>query len=115
MSEVPSNLQDMVTKYALYLEETLIGKIDETTQFWMTYAKVVGLIQLMQHAVEINNTALYPFTFFEVTFILFMTNHHNYARWMSLYSLDLANLQTSHLSLQKLLTEGDFSVNRIGK
>ena len=56
MLEVPSNLQDMVTKYALYLEETLIGKIDETTQFWMTYAKVVGLIQLMQRAVEINNT-----------------------------------------------------------
>ena len=44
-----------------------------------------------------------------------MTNHHNYARWMSLYSLDLANLEISQPDLQKILTEGGFSVNRTGK
>ena len=82
MSELPSNLQDMVTKYDSYLEETLNEKMGKTAQFWMTYAKIIGLIQLMQHAIKINDT-------------FFMTNHHNYARWMSLYSLDLANLETS--------------------
>ena len=41
-----------------------------------------------------------------------MTNHHNYARWMSLYSLDLASLETSQPNLQKILTEGGFSVNK---
>ena len=53
------------------------------------------LIQLMQRAVKINDTALYSFTLFEVTSIFFMTNHHNYARWMSFYFLDLANLGKS--------------------
>ena len=34
---------------------------------------------------------------------------------MSLYSLDLANLETSQPDLQQILTEGGFSVNRTGK
>ena len=34
---------------------------------------------------------------------------------MSLYSLDLVNLETSQLNLQKGLTEGSFSVNSTGK
>ena len=33
MSEVLSNLQDMVTKYDSYLEETLNGKMGKTAQF----------------------------------------------------------------------------------
>ena len=59
MSEVPSNLQDIVAKFDSYLEETLNGKLGKTVQFWMTYAKTVGLIQLMQHVIKINDTALY--------------------------------------------------------
>ena len=115
ISKVPSNLQDVVTKYDLYLEKTLNGKMGKTAQFWMTYAKIVGLIQLMQRAIKINDTAPYSFMLFEVTSIFFMTNQHNYARWMSLYSLDLANLETSQLDLQKILTEEGFNVNRTGK
>ena len=34
---------------------------------------------------------------------------------MSLYSLHLANLETSQPYLQKISTEGGFSVNRTGK
>ena len=85
--EVHCNLQDMVTKYDSYLEETLNGKMGETAQFWMTYAKIVGLIQLMQRAIKINDTALNSFALFEVTSMFFMSNHHNCARWMSLYFL----------------------------
>ena len=36
-------------------------------------------------------------------------------RWMFLYSLAFANLETSQPDLQKILTEGGFSVNRTGK
>ena len=117
MSQVPKNPQDMVTKHGLYLEKTLNGKIGKTGQFRMTSAKIVGLIQLMQRVVRINDKALYLFALFEVTSIFFMTNHHNYVHWMSFYSLDLANLQSesSQLDLQKVLIEGGFIVNRTGK
>ena len=114
-SEVLSNLHYMVTNYDLYLEEILNGKMGKTAQFWMTYAKIVGLIQLMQYAIKINDTALYSFALVEVTYIFFMTNHHNHACWMSLYSLVLGNLETSQPNLQNIFTEGGFSVNRIGK
>ena len=46
---------------------------------------------------------------------IFMTNHHNYACWMSLYSLHLATLETIQLDIENVLTEGGFSVNRTGK
>ena len=47
MPEVPSNVEDMMRKYNSYLEETLNGKMDNTVEFWMNYAKIVGLIQLI--------------------------------------------------------------------
>ena len=47
--------------------------------------------------------------------IFFMTNHHNYACWMTFYSLDLANLETSQPNLQTFFTEGGFSINRTRK
>ena len=69
----------------------------------------------MQCVIKINDTALYSFVLFEVISIFFMTNYHNYAHWMFLYSLDLTNLETSQPDLQKILTEEGFSVNRTGK
>ena len=115
ISEVPSNLYYIVTKYDLYLEETLNGKMGKTAQFWMTYTKIVGLFQLMKCAIRINDTALYSFVLVEVTYIFFMTNHHIYACWMTFYSVDLANLETSQPNLQTFFTEGGFSINRTGK
>ena len=47
MTEVSSNLQDTMTKYDSYLEETLNGKMGKTAQFLITYTKAVRLIQLM--------------------------------------------------------------------
>ena len=44
-----------------------------------------------------------------------MKNHHSYVRWMSLYSLDLPSLEVSQPDLQKILTEGGFSLSRTGK
>ena len=78
----------------------------------MTYAKIAGL---MLGAIKINDTAIYSFALFEVLSMFFMPNHHKYARWMSLYSLDFANLETSQPNLQEILTERGFSVSRAGK
>ena len=58
----------------------------------------------MQREVRVNDTALYSFLLFEVTSIFSMTIHQNYARWMPLYSLDFADLETSQLDQQNILT-----------
>ena len=44
-----------------------------------------------------------------------MRNHHNYARWISLYSLEFANLETSQPDVRKILIARAFCVNGIGK
>ena len=113
----PSNLQDMATIYDSYLEEALNGRKGKTAQFWMTYAKIVVLIEWMKRAIKINDTLyiMHYYIHFEMRSSFFMTSHHNYVRWMSLYSLDLPNLEASQLDLQKILTEADFSLNRTGK
>ena len=54
MSEVPSNLQDMVKKYGLYLDKTLNGKIFEIVQFWMTSAEIVGLILFLPNYIHLR-------------------------------------------------------------
>ena len=84
MSKVHSNLQDMVTKYGSNLEETLNRTMSKTVQFRMKYVKIVGPVQLMHHAVKINYMTQYSFALFEVSSIIFMTKHPNYAHWISL-------------------------------
>ena len=64
----------------------------------MTCAKIVGLIQLTQPAVKINDKALYSFALSEVTSIFFI----QIICWMYLYSLDLANLETGQIDLKKV-------------
>ena len=64
-------------KYDSYLEEILNGNMGKTAQFWMTYTKTFGLMQSMQCLVKTSDTALYSFVLLEVTFIMFLTNHHN--------------------------------------
>ena len=59
MSKVSSNLLGMVTQNDAYWEETLNGKMGKTVTFWITYTKIVGLIQLMQRAIKKNDIALY--------------------------------------------------------
>ena len=71
----------------------------------------------MKRAIKINNrlSIIHYYIHFEVTSIFFLKNHHSYVRWMSLYSLDLPSLEVSQPDLQKILTEGGFSLNRTGK
>ena len=71
----------------------------------------------MKRAIKINDTLyiMHYYIHFEMRSSFFMTSHHNYVRWMSLYSLDLPNLEASQPDLQKILTEADFSLNRTGK
>ena len=55
---------------------------------------------------------LFAYALFQLSPIFFMANHINYARWMVLYSLELANLDPE---INDMLRNGGFSVNRSGK
>ena len=110
----PESINYVATQYAMYMEDTLNGEREKTAQYWMMYVKIVDLIQLLMRATKTNDVELYAYALFEIS-IFIVTNHHNYARWMSLYSLDLANLKTKNLEVEKLLKNGGFIVNRTRK
>ena len=68
----------------------------------------------MQIAIKSNEIPLYSYTLFQVIPIFFTTTHHNYARWMSLYALDLFNIKQKNPAICQMLQNVGFSVNRTG-
>ena len=69
----------------------------------MTYCQIVDLIHLTQSAVKSNDIPLYSYTLFHAIPIFFTTNHHNYARWMSLYAQDLFNIKQENPAIYQML------------
>ena len=111
----PGLLTNIVQKFENFKAETRAGKHGKTAQFWMTYCKIVELYLILHRAVKISNVDMYGFALFELAGIFFMTNHMNYARWMTFYALELVHLKYERPDLQKVLENGGFSINRSGK
>ena len=86
-------VKDLTAQYTKYKEKTLNGMMGNTVQYWMTYYKIVNPIHLIQRAIKSNGIPLYSYALFQTIPILFTINHHNYARWMSLYALDLFKIK----------------------
>ena len=55
-----------------------------------------------------NDFTLFGYALSQLSSIYFSTNHHNYARWMILYGLELLNIT-------EMLRNGGFTINRTGK
>ena len=106
------NIKHTIAKYEFYVNDTLAGKRGKTAQFWMQYATIIDLSNILHRAIKQNDPDLFAYALFELSPIFFMTNHVNYARWMVFYSLELANLNTE---IKAMLRNGGFSVNRSGK
>ena len=64
---------------------------------------------LFHHAMKTNDIDLFAYALHDMSKIFFVTNHHNYARWMTRYTLELLNIDKS---LKEKLTNGGFSVRR---
>ena len=54
-----------------------------------------------------NDFTLFGYALFQLSSIYFSTNHHNYARWLILYALELLNIA-------EMLRNDGFTINRTG-
>ena len=111
---MPETVKILATQYTKYKEETLNKMRGKTAQYWMTYCQIVDLIHLMQRVIKSNDIPLYSYALFQTIPIFFTTNQHNYARWMSLYALDLFNIKQENPVISQMLQNGGFNVNRTG-
>ena len=111
---MPETVKILATQYTKYKEETLNKMRGKTAQYWMTYCQIVDLIHVMQRVIKSNDIPLYSYALFQTIPIFFTTNQHNYARWMSLYALDLFNIKQKNPAIYQMLQNVGFSVNRTG-
>ena len=64
---------------------------------------------------KINDVKLFGYVLLQTYPIFFMTNHHNYSRWMTLFALELLNLENKNPEAELQLRSGGFSVNWSGR
>jgi len=95
-----------------YKRDTESGALGKTAQFWAMYIQYVQLYHLLERAVRETDVNLFIATLTPITELFFVTNRHNYARWMSKYQLDLINIEETHPGLRQLLDDGGFSIRR---
>lgn len=110
--EIPNNLNKLAVEYHQYCEETCSGKLGKTAQFWMLYCRMIDIYLLLNYAMKINDVNLFAYALHKLSSIFFVTNHVNYARWMSRYSLELLNLEKCNPVVYSMLVNGGFSVKR---
>ena len=96
----------------LYCEETRSGKRGVNAMRWIQFADLIELYFLFDRAVRENDIDLFSYTLYEMISIFFLTNHCNYARWMSHYSLELQNLAKLKPDFKSVAKNGGFTVRR---
>ena len=70
---------------------------------WMIYIYYHKLSLLLHHVMKMIDVKVFGYVFLQICPIVFMTNHHNYSRWMTLYALELLNLKKKILKLNYYL------------
>ena len=64
---------------------------------------------ILHRSIKRNDAGMFCCALFELYPILYVTNHHNYSRWMTYYSLELKH---NRPEVMEALVKGAFSVNR---
>jgi len=88
------------------------GDHGKTVQFSMMYVDCISKFRILDRAVHTNDITLFVESLTPITELFFTMNHHDYARWMSKYQMDLLNIDTSRPGLCFILEAGALTVRR---
>ena len=106
---IPEFLDMIALKYGMDCENTMSGACGKTAKFWMIYCHLVDLYLLFHGAMKTCDVDLFTYVLHDMSKIFFTTNHQNYAKWMTRYSLELLNID---LPMRIMLINGGLSVRR---
>jgi hypothetical protein len=99
-------------KLCTYKDKVRNGELGKTAQFWIQYMDRIWLVLRFLRATKENNLDLHLACVQELCPLLFSMDHHNYARYLSVYLLTLINLPHTHPGADTLLRKCGFSVSR---
>jgi len=80
--------------------------------FWIQYMDRVWLLLQFLQATKNNNSHLHVSCLKNICPLLFCMNHHNYAKYLSVYFVSVTNLIHSHLGTEEMLQDNGFHVSR---
>ena len=110
--DLPVVLKELSLAYDEYCTETLSGGLGKTAQFRMNYCQLVELFLLFHRSVKENDVRLNACVMHKMSTLFFATNHQNYSRYVTLYSLELLNLEHSNPVVFHMLKNGGLSIRR---
>ena len=105
-------LGEYITDYLSYRDSASKGVLGKTCQLWLSYMDHIWLVLELQQAVKLNDLMLYSQCLTRMADLFFSFNGQNYARYLTYFSLFIANIETSHPGSTELLERGAISVAR---
>ncbi|MCG7882443.1 MAG: hypothetical protein JAY96_12745 [Candidatus Thiodiazotropha endolucinida] len=101
-----------ITEYCQYREKVHSGELGKTAQFWIAYMEHVWLVLCLIKAVKTNNFLLYAECLNMMADLFFSFDGQNYARYLTFFSVFIANIDETHPGATDLLQRGAMSVAR---
>ena len=101
-----------IGEYVSFLQDIRIGELGKTAQFWMSYMDHIRLVLSLIKAVKQNDFVTYTYCLFAMPDLFFSFGGQNYARYLTFFSVFLANIELTHPGSSELLKRGAISVAR---
>ena len=105
-------IQTYIRKYSDFRENVRGGELGKTGKFWIAYMDHIWRILALIRAVKTNDFLLYADSIHQMSDIFFSFDGQNYARYLTFFSIFLANLEETHPGAVELLKRGAMSVAR---
>jgi hypothetical protein len=101
-----------LNEYVAFRDGVRDGSLGKTGQFWMSYMDHVSLVLALIQAVKRNDFRSYCHCLFLMPDIFFSFGGQNYARYLTFFSIFMANIEETHPGATALLQQGAISVAR---
>ena len=107
-----NEIQTFLHGYLEFKEKVRNGYLGKTAQYWLSYMDHVQIVLNLMKAVKSNDFFLYAQCLHEMPDLFFSFGGQNYARYLTVFSIFIANTEQSHPGALELLQNGAISVAR---
>lgn len=107
-----NQITSYLKQYAEFRDGVQNGALGKTAQYWITYMNEVWLVLQLHEAVKRNDFLLYQECINLMPDLFFSYDGHNYARYLTMFSSMISNIDVTHPGSLELLKNGAISVAR---
>ena len=106
------SLKAFIRDYQEYRDSVRQVVLGKTAQFWLSYMDKIWLVLALLQSVKANDFPLYARCLFLMPDLFFSFGGQNYARYLSFFSIFIANVEETHPRSTALLERGAISAAR---